>query len=183
MRLIVDHREVHQNIIESIKAGRYETQKEALITNLLVETIVKQKFSMTYEITLTFFDFIVQCNDRRFIQPLIESFKNPFAYQIKLAILFQMLNFMSKRKMNNLMKYIEELLEEDPKNTIVATTINPVRVLMNLYELVEIAETEFGFSDYISKIMKEKIIEHTIAALNSYDEPQNIIPLIESLDL
>ena len=144
---------------------------------------MNQKFSITYEITLTFFDFIVQHNDRSFVQPLIESFKNPFAYQLKIAILYQIMSFMSKRKMKDLMKYIEELLDEDPENTIVTTTINPVRVMMTLYDLVEIAETEFGFSNYISKLMKEKIIEQTITVLNSYDEPQSIIPLIENHDL
>ena len=74
-------------------------------------------------------------------------------------------------------------MEEPPESSIMSNSINPVRVMLVLYKLIEIIQRDFGYSQFSTNIIKESISEKIILTLDIYDSPRQIESLIEQPDL
>lgn len=74
-------------------------------------------------------------------------------------------------------------MEEPPECSIMSNSINPVRVMLVLYKLIETIQRDFGYSQFSTNIIKDSIVEKIILTLDIYDSPRQIESLIEQPDL
>jgi hypothetical protein len=65
--------------------------------------------------------------------------------------------FMKKVQSEKIMKIFEEVLSEPAENSIFRQNINPLRVGLTLYKLIDDIQKEFNYSMYCSLYMKNKI--------------------------
>ena len=61
--------------------------------------------------------------------------------------------------------------------------LNPIRVSLSLYKTFDDIQKRFGYSLFVTNEMKERIIEKVIAILEAFTDPEEMIPLMESLDV
>lgn len=52
------------------------------------------------------------------------------------------------------MKIFEEVLSEPAENSVFRQNINPLRVGLTLYKLIDDIQTQFNYSPYTSQFMK-----------------------------
>ena len=57
---------------------------------------------------------------------------------------------MKKHQAEKIMKVFEEVLSEPAENSIFRQNINPLRVGLTLYKLIDDIQTTFGYSQYTS---------------------------------
>jgi hypothetical protein len=78
------------------------------------------------------------------------------------------------------MKTFEEVLAEPAENSIFRQNINPLRVGLTLYKLIDDIQVEFGYSQYTSIYMKNKIEDQLKSIIDVYKDPSEIIDLMEN---
>jgi hypothetical protein len=87
-----------------------------------------------------------------------DHFKNDLSkYEVKIALLQRLKPFMKKQQAEKMMKIFEEVLSEPAENSIFRQNINPLRVGLTLYKLIDDIQKEFGYSKYTSIYMKNKV--------------------------
>jgi len=57
------------------------------------------------------------------------------------------------------MKIIEQILNEPAKNSIFRNNINPLRVGLMLYKILDEVQKEYSYSEHSTNLMKEKVTE------------------------
>jgi hypothetical protein len=76
-----------------------------------------------------------------------DHFKNDLSkYEVKIALLQRLRPFMKKAQAEKIMKIFEEVLSEPAENSIFRQNINPLRVGLTLYKLIDDIQIEFGYS-------------------------------------
>ena len=78
------------------------------------------------------------------------------------------------------MKIFEEVLSEPAENSIFRQNINPLRVGLTLYKLIDDIQIEFNYSKYTSQFMKNKIEDQLKSIIDVYKNPNEIIDLMEN---
>ena len=81
------------------------------------------------------------------------------------------------------MKIFEEVLSEPAENSIFRQNINPLRVGLTLYKLIDDIKVEFAYSQYTSQFMKNKIESQLKSTIDVYKDPNEIINLMENQDI
>jgi hypothetical protein len=81
------------------------------------------------------------------------------------------------------MKIFEEVLSEPAENSIFRQNINPLRVGLTLYKLIDDIQIEFNYSKYTSQFMKNKIEDQLKSIIDVYKDPNEIIDLMENQDI
>lgn len=104
-------------------------------------------------------------------------------YELKLAIVSMLIPYMSNRQASNFMKAVESILDQPPQLDIMKMNLNPIRVGLLLYKVIDQVQQESNYSNYVTKIMKDKITEKILKILDLYDSPEQIIPLAELPDI
>jgi hypothetical protein len=67
-----------------------------------------------------------------------DHFKNDLSkYEVKIALLQRLKPFMKKPQAEKIMKIFEEVLSEPAENSIFRQNINPLRVGLTLYKLID----------------------------------------------
>lgn len=64
-----------------------------------------------------------------------------------------------------------------------AMNLNPIRVGLLLYKVIDQVQQDANYSNYVTKIMKDKITEKILKILDIYESPEQIIPLAELPDI
>jgi len=90
---------------------------------------------------------------------------------------------MKKHQAEKQMKVFEEVLSEPAENSIFRQNINPLRVGLTLYKLIDDIQKEFGYSQYTSQFMKNKIEDQLKSIIDVYKDPNEIIALMENQDI
>jgi len=80
--------------------------------------------------------------------PIFETLINQFytdtsRYEAKLSIMMNYIPLMSKEMANQFMKVIEQILQFDSSNSIFTKNINPLRVSLMLYRVIDTISIEF----------------------------------------
>ncbi len=89
---------------------------------------------------------------------LFQHFKDDFTrYEAKLGLLIGMNPLMNKNLATTFMKIIETVLNESANNSIFRNNINPLRVGLMLYRVIDEVESNYHFSENSTQIMKEQI--------------------------
>ena len=66
---------------------------------------------------------------------------------------------MNKNLAARFMKIIEQILNEPAKRSIFKNNINPLRVGLMLYRVLDEVQKEYSYSEHSTQIMKNKINE------------------------
>ena len=61
--------------------------------------------------------------------------------------------------------------------------LNPIRASLNLYRIVDDVQNNFNFSQFTSEQLKTDIIQKIVQVLGVYQEPDDLINLLEQHDL
>lgn len=80
------------------------------------------------------------------------------------------------------MQALEETVMGNP-GALYMRNINPVRVGLLLYKLVDDVQKYFNYSQYSTHMIKENIQIQTHKVLEVHSDPEEIVPLFERLDL
>ncbi len=80
--------------------------------------------------------------------PIFETLINQFytdtsRYEAKLSIMMNYIPLMNKEMANQFMKVIEQILQFDSSNSIFTKNINPLRVSLMLYRVIDTISIEF----------------------------------------
>ena len=90
---------------------------------------------------------LIKANHLNIFEQLFEHFKNDFGrYEAKMAIMHNIFPMMNKNKAAKFMKIIDEVIQNKSENNILKMNINPMRVGLMLYRLVNQVQNEFGYS-------------------------------------
>ena len=90
---------------------------------------------------------------------------------------------MKKYQAENLMEILDIVLKKPANDSIFKQNINPLRVGLNLYKLIDDIQYEFNYSSFSSATMKHMITQQVVKILEIYKEPEEMIPLMERLDI
>ena len=77
------------------------------------------------------------------------------------------------------MKIIEEVLNEPAANSILKHNINPLRVGLMLYRVIDSIENLYGYSPNTSALMKDMLSEQIRKTLEMYNEPDEFLFQVE----
>ena len=81
-----------------------------------------------------------------------------------------------------IMKILESVLNEPASNSVLKKNINPLRVGLMLYRLIDTIQNNFGYSKHTSDLMKELLSEQMRNVLEMYNDPDELMVLVEQTD-
>ena len=61
--------------------------------------------------------------------------------------------------------------------------LNPIRVGLSLFKTFDDIQKRFGYSLFVTNEMKGRVIDIVMKILEIFTDPEEIIPLMESLDI
>ena len=73
--------------------------------------------------------------------------------------MMNLMPLMNKNLAARFMKIIEQILNEPAKRSIFKNNINPLRVGLMLYRVLDEVQKEYSYSEHSTQIMKNKINE------------------------
>jgi hypothetical protein len=143
-----------------------------------------QEYDIGFEVTRVFLADLLLVPYLACFEVLGDHFKNDLSkYEVKIALLQRLKPFMKKQQAEKIMKTFEEVLSEPAENSIFRQNINPLRVGLTLYKLIDDIQNEFGYSQYTSIYMKNKIESQVKSIIDVYKDPAEIIKLMENQDI
>ena len=80
------------------------------------------------------------------------------------------------------MKVFEEVIGNDANASIFRANINPLRLGLQLYKLIDEIAGSFGYSQYCCQQMKDDIEEQMAKVLESFSDIEDIINLLKLPD-
>ena len=89
---------------------------------------------------------------------------------------------MNRNVATRLMKVIEGVLQESSDNSILKNNINPLRVGLMFYRVIDEIQTTFAYSEHSSRLMKDTLCEQIVKVLDMYNDPEDLLVLVEETD-
>ena len=89
---------------------------------------------------------------------------------------------MNRNVATRLMKVIEGVLQESSDNSILKNNINPLRVGLMFYRVIDEIQTTFAYSEHSSKLMKDLLCDQIVKVLDMYNDPEDLLVLVEETD-
>ena len=95
-------------------------------------------YEVAYEISKRFMSDLIKATHLNIFEQLFMQFQNDFSrYEAKIAIMLNLYPMMNLRNATHFMKIIEEVIQNKPNESIFMKNINPMRVGLMLYRLVD----------------------------------------------
>ena len=91
------------------------------------------------------------------MDPLLDSFKSPKYFDLKLVLLYNMLPFIKKAKAKEFMLAFEQLLKSQNQkdNCLFKFNSNPIAVGLLLFKVIHEIQYRFNYSQFAVDQMKE----------------------------
>ena len=89
---------------------------------------------------------------------------------------------MTRKLAGRIMKTFEGVLNEPAANSILKKNINPLRVGLMLYRLIDDLQAQFGYSEHTSRLMQELLSDSLRKVLEMYNDPDALMVLVEQTD-
>ena len=86
---------------------------------------------------------------------------------------------MNRKTAARIMKILEEILNEPASNSVLRNNVNPLRVGLMLYRLIDSIQENFGYSDHTSNLMKDLLSDQMAKMLEMYNDPDELMVLVE----
>lgn len=100
-------------------------------------------------------------------------------YEAKLGLMLKCMPLMNKTLASQFMKTIERVLNEPANNSIFKMNVNPLRMGLILYRVLEEVQTMYAYSDHSTTIMQQSIVASLTACLEMYNDPNELMILVE----
>lgn len=131
-----------------------------LLINLINKSIESKLYPITYEVTKRFMSDFLKAQRLPIFDSLFQDLvEDTSRYEAKLALMMNVFPMMNKHQASRFMKIIESILNEPAKNSIFRNNINPLRVGLMLYKILDDVQVEYNYSEHSTNLMKEKITE------------------------
>lgn len=118
-----------------------------LLINLVNQSVEMKKYSITYEVTKRFMSDFLKARDLPIFDILFQHFSDDMTrYEAKLALMINIMPFMNKRLATSFMKIIEEVLNQPASCSIFKSNINPLRVGLMLYRVLDNVQSLYAYS-------------------------------------
>ena len=86
---------------------------------------------------------------------------------------------MNKNLATRFMKIIEVILKEPADKSIFSNNINPIRVGLILFRVIDEVQTQYQYSQNSTDLMKEAIDGQLQACLEMFNDPDQVMFMIE----
>jgi hypothetical protein len=80
-------------------------------------------------------------------------------YEVKIALVQKLKPFMKKHQAETLMEIFDVVLKKPANESIFKQNINPLRVGLTMYKLIDDIRIEFNYSEFCSDAMKSLITD------------------------
>jgi hypothetical protein len=97
-------------------------------------------------------------------------------------IMLNCLPLMNKNIAARFMKIIEGVLNNPADNSIFKHNINPLRVGLMLYRVIDDVQQEYGYSENSTTIMKDLCSEQIKSTMEMYNDPDELMIIVEQTD-
>lgn len=143
------------------KVGHFNSYcREKLIVSLLQNSIILQRYDISFEIVKCFLQDLLKINYLPIFEILLDQFKFDMSkYEVKIALLQKLKPFMKKYQADAFMEIFDVVLKNPADECIFKQNINPLRVGLTLYKLIDDIQHEFGYSSFSSATMKSLIAD------------------------
>ena len=96
------------------------------------------KYHIAYEITKRFLGDLLKTSYLPIFDPIFSHFEEYTTfYEAKIALLYNMMPLMNRKLAGRIMKILESILNEPASNSVLKNNINPLRVGLMLYRLID----------------------------------------------
>lgn len=131
-----------------------------LLINLINNSIQERLYPITYEVTKRFMSDFLKAQRLPIFDSLFQDLiEDTSRYEAKMALMMNLFPLMNKHQATRFMKIIEQILNEPAKNSIFRNNINPLRVGLMLYKILDEVQKEYSYSEHSTNLMKEKVTE------------------------
>ena len=93
-----------------------------------------------------------------------------------------MVPFIKKKQAQSFMAIFEKTLLAPPSNSIFRKNINPLRLGLVFYSVLDDFEKQFDNLIYSCQILKNVLLKQLLRIFEKYNDPNVLIPLIEDKD-
>jgi len=111
-------------------------------------------YDIAYEVTKRFMSDLLKATSLPIFNQLFIHFNDdPTRYEAKLFIMLNCMPLMNRTLATNFMKIIEGVISNSAQDSIFKNNINPMRVGLILYRVVDEVQKEYGYSEHSTEIM------------------------------
>lgn len=112
----------------------------------------------------------------------IRQFEEPALYEAKIILFSELIPLMKHFHIKRFLRTIDEALDYSAENSIFRHNMNPLRVGLILYKLIQDLHDAFGFSENLRSQILTKISASTAMMLSSYKDSKKLLYLIQQKD-
>lgn len=142
-----------------------------------------KRYNITFEVTKKFLSDLLKSRHLPIFDTLFNHLQDDTSrYEAKIGLIFNCIPLMNRNVAARLMKIIEGILKEPASNSILKKNINPLRVGLMLYRVIDEIQKCFAYSEHSSNIMKEKLCDQLVNVLEMYNDPEELMFLVEQVD-
>lgn len=118
---------------------------------------------------------------------IFESLFNQFAedltrYEAKLYLILKLLPLMTKQVSAKFMKTIENVLMTPGQNSFIRCNLNPLRIGLLLYRVLDEVYQLHNYSKNSTDLMKTTLVKQMEKVLNIYNNPLDMMIMVEQTD-
>ena len=162
----------------------YEKNRSKIVVALLRQALVLEMYTDAYEIATIFINDLIKVEYLPIFDTLFEYLKaDTSMFEIKITIIEKLIPAMTNAQAESFMKIIEHSLEETSENSVFRNNLNPLRLGVQLYKIVEDVQKKSGFSEFIATHIKEHINQQVCKILEIYKETDEMKALMDQPDL
>ena len=81
------------------------------------------------------------------------------------------------------MKIIESVLDYPVENSIYVKNLNPLRLSMQLYKIIDDIYLKYNYSEYVSNTMKDTLVKQIVRVLEIYKDTDEMTPIMRLPDI
>ena len=157
--------------------------RSRMIAQIINSSVEMRLYNYAYEMTRRFMSDLLKAK----YLPIFEILFNHFSldttrYEAKLALMLTLMPLMNRKTAARFMKIIEVVLNEPASNSIFRNNINFLRVGLMLYRVLTEVQEEYAYSENSTQLMKDTIAEKLRSALEMYNDPDEVMILVEQTD-
>ena len=127
-----------------------------MLCQLINQSVDMRRYSIAYEVTKRFMSDLLKAKHLPIFELLFSHFaQDTTRYEAKLALMLNCMPLMNRRVAARFMKIMEGVLNEPASNSVMKNNINPLRVSLMLYRVIEDVQTHYSYSENSTELMKE----------------------------
>ena len=141
-------------------------------------------YDVTWEISVVFIQDLLRYKYLPIFDLLLDKMRDNLThYEMKLTVLQRLMPLMNSDDADKFMKTFDDILDNPAEGSIFRMNVNPLRIGLMLYKTLDDIMKMFGYSAYCTAQIKDKVINQIITTLKVFNDPDEMIPLMEIPDV